>query len=153
MDLIQLLQERENDVLAEASQAMLRAHLKSYEVAGAERMQQRLKTLYDLVLQCVRERNLTPMRMRAKTVAVERFASGFDLWEVQTAVNVLEEAIWLRILKELPPSRLAEALGMVSTVLGVGKDTLARTYIGLASKKHAPSLNMQALFAGTEGRE
>ena len=151
MDLIQLLQNRADDILAEAYQAMSRAHLKSYETAGPEQMQQRLKTLYELVVQCVRERNLTPMRVRAKAVAAERFASGFDLWEVQTAVNVLEEAIWLRILKELQPAQLAEALGLVSTVLSAGKDTLARAYIGLASKTHAPSLNVQFLFAGTDG--
>jgi hypothetical protein len=116
-------------------------------------MQQRVQTLYDLVVKCVRERNLTPMRVSAKAVAAERFASGFDLWEVQTAVNVLEEAIWLRILKELQPSQFAEALGLVSTVLGASKDTLARTYIGLVSKTHAPSLNMQSLFAGTNGSQ
>jgi hypothetical protein len=145
------LQERENDILAEAQQAMSRAHLRNYETVGAEQIWQRLHTFYELVIQCVRERNLTPIRVYAKTIAAERFASGFDLREVQTAFNVLEEAIWLRILKELQPSQFAEALGLVSTVLGAGKDTLARTYIGFASKAHSPSLNVQSLFAGTNG--
>ncbi len=151
MTIVQFLQNRAGDILAEAYQAMARARLKSYETAGTEETRQRLKALYDLVVQGVRERNLTPMRMHAKAVAVERYESGFDLWEVQAAFNVLEEAIWLRIMKELPPKQLAEALGLVSTILGAGKDTLARTYIGLASKTHAPSLNVQSLFAGTEG--
>lgn len=151
MTIIQFLQNRVEDILAEAYQAMARARLKSYETAGPEQTKQRLQTLYDLVIQCVRERNLTPMRMHAKAIANERYESGFDLWEVQTAFNVLEEAIWLRIMKELPPAQFAEAVGLVSTLLGAGKDTLARTYIGLASKAHAPSLNVQSLFAGTEG--
>jgi hypothetical protein len=151
MTIVQFLQNRAGDILAEAYQAMARARLKSYETAGVEQVQQRLQALYNFVVQGVRERNLTPMRMHAKTVATERFASGFDLWEVQTGFNVLEEAIWLRILKELQPAQFAEALGLVSTILGAGKDTLARTYIGLASKTHAPSLNVQSLFAGTVG--
>jgi hypothetical protein len=70
---------------------------------------------------------------------------------VQTAYNVLEEAIWLRILKDLQPAQYAEALGLVSTVLGAGKDALARTYVSLASKAKAPSLNLQSLFAGSGG--
>jgi hypothetical protein len=153
MPLIQLLENRGSAIIAQALEAMSRAHLKNYEAAGIEQMRQRLRAFYELVVQCVRERNLTPIRVYAKTIATERFASGFDLWEVQTAFNVLEEAIWLRLLKELQPAQLAEALGLVSTILGAGKDTLARTYIGLASKTHAPSLNVQFLFAGTEGKE
>jgi hypothetical protein len=151
MTIVQFLQNRAGDILADAFQAISRARLKSYETAGVEETRQRLQALYDLVVQGVRERNLTPMRVYAKAIAIKRFESGFDLWEVQTAFNVLEEAIWLRIMKELPPGQFAEALGLVSTILGAGKDTLARTYIGLASKTHAPSLNVQSLFAGTEG--
>lgn len=150
MTIVQLLQNRAGDILLQAEQAMSRAHLKNYETAGAEQTKQRLRTLYNLILQCVREKNLTPMRVYAKAIATERFAAGFDLWEVQTAFNVLEEAIWLHILKALEPTQLAEALSLISTVLGAGKDTLARTYVGLASKTHAPALNVPALFAGTE---
>jgi hypothetical protein len=151
MNLIQFLQNRADVILAEAYRAISRARLKNYETAGVEETLQRLQALYDLVVQGVRERNLTPMRVHAKAIATERFASGFDLWEVQTGFNVLEEAIWLRIMKELPPEQFAEAVGLVSTILGAGKDTLARTFIGLASKTHAPSLNVQSLFAGTDG--
>jgi hypothetical protein len=151
MSIVQLLQNHAGEILDNAYRAISRAHLRNYETSGPEQTRQRLQALYELVLQCVRERNLTPIRVYAKTIAAERFASGFDLWEVQTAFNVLEEAIWLRILKELQPAQFAEALGLVSTILGAGKDTLARTYIGLASKTHAPLLNVQSLFAGTEG--
>ncbi len=151
MAITQLLQNHRADILAEAYQAMSRAHLKSYETSGAEQTEQRLQALCDLVVQSVKERNFVPMRAHARAIAIERFESGYDLWEVQTAFNVLEEIIWLRILKELPPAQLAEALGLVSTVLGAGKDTLARTYVSLASKTKVPSLNVQYLFAGTEG--
>lgn len=150
MTIAQFLQNRASDILREAGEAMSRAHLKNYETAGAEQTRQRLQALYNLILQGVREKNLTPMRVHAKAVATERFTAGFDLWEVQTAFNVLEEAIWLHILKELEPAQLAEALSLVSTVLGAGKDTLARTYVGLASKTRAPAFNVPALFAGTE---
>jgi hypothetical protein len=64
---------------------------------------------------------------------------------------VLEETIWIHILKELPPTEYAEALGLVSTVLGTGKDTLARRYVSLSSKTKASSLNLQSLFTGMEG--
>jgi hypothetical protein len=150
MDLHQFLHDRTNDILAEASTAMARSHVKHYEEAGSEHTHQRLKALLVLTVRAVRERNLGPMVAHADTIARERFNSGFDLWEVQTAFNVLEEAIWVRLIRELPPVELPEALGLISTILGVGKDTLARRYVSLAAKTKVPSLNLQSLFTGIE---
>jgi hypothetical protein len=131
--------------------AMDRAHLKHYEEAGKEHIRARLKALCVLCTRGVKERNLGPMIAHADEIARERFSAGYDLWEVQTAFNVLEEVIWTRIIKELPPADYAEALGLVSTILGTGKDTLARRYVSLASKSKAPSLDLKALFNGTGG--
>ena len=70
---------------------------------------------------------------------------------VQTGFNALEAATWGRILTGLEPTQLAEALGLVSTVFGAAKDALGRRYVSLATKTHAPSLDLRALFAGTDG--
>ena len=151
MTLNELLHERTAEIIDQAMKAMSRSNLKQYEKAGEEHIHQRLKALYVLTARAVKERNLGPMVAHADTVARERFLAGYDLWEVQTAFNVLEETIWTRILKDLPPSEYAEALGLISTVLGTGKDTLARRYVALASKMKSASLNLHALFTGTEG--
>jgi hypothetical protein len=151
MDLINLLQDSMKDILEVAGAAMERTHLKGYEKAGREQIHQRLKALYVLTVRGVKERNVGPMIAHAETIAQERFGSGFDISEVQTAFNVLEEAIWREILKGLPPMDFGQALGLVSTVLGAGKDAVARTYVSLASRTKAPSLQLQHLFAGTEG--
>ena len=151
MDINQLLHDQSNDVLSDAEAAVARARLVHYEKSGVEHTHQRLKALYTLTARAVKEKNLGPMIAHVETIARERFEAGFDLSEVQTAFNVLEEAIWVRILKNISPNELAEALGLISTVLGAGKDTLARTYVSLASKTKAPSLNLQSLFAGTQG--
>jgi hypothetical protein len=151
MTLNELLQEEMNEILAESEEAMVRAHLKHYEKAGTENTHQRLKALYVLTMRGVKEKNLGPMVAHADSIALERFTSGYGLWEVQTAFNVLEESIWRRILKQMPAEGLGEALGLVSTVLGVGKDILARRYVSLATKTRAPSLNLQSLFTGAGG--
>jgi hypothetical protein len=151
MTLHELLHAHTAEIVAEAEEAVKRAHLHKYEESGPEHTHQRLKALFVLTARAAKERNLGPMIAHAENIAHERFEAGFDLWEVQTAFNVLEEAIWVRILRELPPTEYAEALGLVSTILGVGKDTLARRYVSLATKTKSRSLNMQSLFTGTEG--
>lgn len=151
MDLYQFLHERTQEIVTQAEQAVRSAHLKGYERDGAEAIHQRLKALFVLTTRGVKERNLGPMTAHADEIARARFASGFDLWEVQTAFNALEEVIWQRILRELPPEEYAEALGLVSTVLGAGKDTLARRYVSLASKTKYTSLDLRPLFTGAAG--
>lgn len=151
MAFIELLQSHQNEILTIAFESVKRSQLKNYEKAGDEHTHQRLKALFVLTVRAIKERNLGPMIAHAETIAHERFSAGFDLSEVQTAFNVLEEAIWMDILRHLPPADFAEALGLVSTVLGAGKDSLARRYVSLASKTKSTSLNLQSIFSGTEG--
>ncbi len=96
-------------------------------------------------------RNLAPVISHAHAMATARFEAGVDLAEVQTAFNVLEEVLWLEILKTLPATDQAEALGLVGTVLGTGKDNLAQQYVSLATQTRTPSPDLKALFSGTDG--
>lgn len=68
---------------------------------------------------------------------------------MQTAINVLEEAIWRTVLAELPPEAQGAALGIVGTILGAAKDRLACTYVSLASKAPTPTLDLAELFQGS----
>ena len=151
MSLIQLLETRKDKIIDEANMSLERTHLEHYKKSGVEENERRLKLLYQLLLPCVKRRNLNPLTDYIRDIARERFHSGFALYEVHTAINVLEETIWRQIIKHLQPLEFAEALGLVSTVLGAGKSTLANTYVSLASKTKAPSLDLSALFKGTQG--
>jgi len=139
-----------DEIVQTACDAMARSHLKNYDHAGAEHVHQRIKALFVLTARAVKEKNLGPMIAHADTIAGERFQAGYDLWEVQTAFNVLEEVIWQIILRDLQPVGYAEALGLVGTVLVAGKDALARQYVSLASKSRSPALNLHSLFTGLE---
>lgn len=144
-----ILQESREAILDEAVESVRRAHLEHYDHAGPELIRERLDTLLGIVIEAVLKRNLEAIVSHARAVAVERFEAGVDLYQVQTAFNVLEEVLWYRILKALPPGEQAEALGLVGTVLGNGKDVLARKYVSLATQTQTPSLNLQALFSGS----
>jgi hypothetical protein len=149
MDLQTLLDSHKEEILAEANEALSRSHLKHYEQAGSAATSEKLRSLFELTSDCVRKRNLSAIVSHAENVARQRFNGGYDLQEVQTAFNVLEETIWKRIIQKLEPGQFAEALGLIATVLGAGKDTLARTYVSMASKSKSPSLDLTELFEGT----
>lgn len=144
-----LLRARREEILARAIASLERAHLEHYQSAGSAVRRQRLESLFDLVVRAVEQRNLTELSAESVRIAEERFAAGFDLSEVLAAFNVLEEAAWKALVAEAAPGELPEALGLVATALGAGKDRLAATYVALASRAHTPTLDLRALFAGS----
>lgn len=149
MDVARMFRDAEDTVLEEACSTLGRSHVTHYEAAGDAFTRQRMRDLLRLVTDAIRDRDLAEMSVYAEQVARRRFDQGFDLAEVQAAFNALEEAMWRHLVDTAQPDELAEAVGMLSTVLGYGKDTLARTYVSLASSRHVPSLDLRALFAGT----
>ena len=150
MDIEMLLQRNAEEIVEESSSKAERAHLKHYEASGREVLRQRLFALLNLTVEAVKRRDVTSMVQHAEKIARERFVSGYDLSEVQTGFNVLEETIWKVVLEEMEPKDFAEALGLISTTLGAGKDALARSYVSLASKTRAPRLDLRWTFEGTD---
>ena len=142
------LLERERDHIVEAAVTAIRqTHLVHYERSGSDEVRRRVEVLLQ---QAVAHHDLHPMVEYASSLADTRFNAGFDLSEVQTAINAVEEAAWAAILASVPPEQLGESLGLVTTVLGEGKDALARTYVSLAIRARAPAVDLTALFAGTD---
>lgn len=127
-----------------------RSALPHYTVDTTSQNRVRLERLYDLCIQCLTDRSLTPIADYARQVAGERHREGIDLREVHTAFNVLEEVIWRLITASLQPPQLVQALGQASTILGAGKQALAVEYVNLAGH-HEPgqTLDLTELFKGT----
>ena len=151
MDFVIVLSDAKTQVLDEAAERLARSHLGHYDATSPEEQRRRLEALFDVVVESLRRRMLGPVIEYAEPIANDRFDGGFGIGEVQTAFNVMEESIWRQVTVTVSAPELAEALGLLSTVLGAGKDALARTWVSLASEQHVPSLDLRALFRGTGG--
>jgi len=148
MDLIPLLSAKSEEIIALAEVALARARLAHYDAAGAHVTRERLTALFELMLKSLEQNNGILMMYYAEKVAHERFTTGFELCEVQTAFNVLEEATWREMARSLSAEEFARAITRVSAVLGMGKDALARAYVALATKRQVARLDQQALYEG-----
>lgn len=145
-----LVREREA-IVAEAAAALARLRERHYEAVAASELTERLDALFDKLVDAVSRRDLGGVIAYAGAVSQERYDAGYDLSEVQAAFNALEAATWARIIADLDADDYAEALGLVSTVFGAAKDALGRQYVSLSTRSHAPSLDLKALFEGTDG--
>lgn len=149
MKLDTILRTHREQILADASTELAQLQLHHYESAGPDFTRERLENLYDLVLAAIDHRDVAAIVAYADAVAEERFTAGFDVSEVQHAFNMLESSMWRVVVPAEDPDDLAEAVGLLSTVFGIAKDALARRYVSLASKHRVTSLDLSALFAGT----
>jgi hypothetical protein len=148
MDVAAWLVDTRSDVLDEAFASLAHTQAAHYVAAGESVTRERLDELFSLVVSTLRTRDLAALSTFVQQLATRRFDEGYSIGEVQVAMNSLEEAMWHRVVSTAPPEDLAEAIGLLSTVLGYAKDTLARTWVSLASHRHVPSLDLSALFAG-----
>jgi len=144
------LAARADTIVSSAMAAISKRHLAQYERQGHDASEQKLRALLDRVIDGARSRNLVPILKYAEQIGNERYQSGFEFVEVQSAFNLVEETIWRAMLEAYPPGELAAALGIVATLLGAAKDKLACTYLSLATEKHVPSLDLASLFRGTQ---
>ncbi len=149
MELVTTLKRSESEIVKEALSNLQHSHIEHYESAGAEFTHTALEDLFDLVAAAIEQRDLEAVIAFADDIAEQRFSSGFDISEVQTAFNALETAMWRRVLAAVEPADLPESIGLVSTVFGVAKDELACRYVSLASQRDIPTLDLTARFRGS----
>jgi hypothetical protein len=123
----------------------------NYHALGEALTRKYLTELFDQVLNGVVNREAVHLVHHAEEIAEDRFHAGFDLAEVQAAFNALEQAMWRRVVQLENSSELLVSVALLSSILGAGKDALARVYVHLASHRHAPHVNVEALYGGTEG--
>ena len=149
MDLSELFRSWEEDLVNEAVTELRHARLQHYIADGEEITRERVARFIDRALECISLHRAEPVIEHAERIARERYASGYDLFEVQTAINVIEEALWKRILSSVGPNELAHALGMVNAIFGMSKDVLARTYVALATGRDAPRKEAAEILDGS----
>jgi hypothetical protein len=138
VELSELFRSWEEDLVDDAVTELRHARLKHYIADGEEITRERVARFIECAMECFSLGRAEPMISHAEHIARERHASGYDLFEVQTAINVIEEALWKRILSSVEPHELAHALGMVNAIFGMSKDVLARTYVMLATNRKTP---------------
>jgi hypothetical protein len=150
MSLLKFLESDRIEIINEALFELDRSRLKHYSESDKETNEERLKNLYDILISCVSTKSLIEICNYCEELAEKRFKAGFDLYEVQSTINVLEEIIWEKIIKYLPATEYERALGMITTILGAGKDSLACKYVSLASQCKKPTLDLSELFNSKE---
>ena len=126
-------------VVDEAAAALERHHQANDHASSPDERRRYLRGLFELVVQCAHEGHAGPIIASSEQIAADRFVAGFDISELQGTFNALEEVLWSHIASTFSGDQRIEALRLVNSILGAGKDALARTYVAQASRGGSPA--------------
>ena len=147
-DLAVLLASAHDRVADEAVAVLGRRDQARRRGASEAELRRYVRDLSGLVAQCVREGGTEPIIVSSRQVAADRFAAGFDLAEIQGEYSALEEVLWRHVVNALPADQWIGAQRLVSTILGAGRDVVARTYVVLAGQGGSPRGEQPAVAQG-----
>ena len=110
----------------------------------------RLKSLYNQLISCLKYNNISQLYKFAEEIAIERFNSGFKLFEVLTVINIFQAEIWKYVSQNFPQKEILSNIAIISSIFGVFKDEIACTYVKLSANNKLNLFNTESLFDGTE---
>jgi hypothetical protein len=129
MTFLELIKTNPDKILYDATEFLSRSDLKHYKNFDQESLRAKLAKLYFATRECVEKNTIAPIQKFISQVAPDRFESGFDLYEVQTAINILEECYWKNIVERVNPEEKMHALVRTHEILCAAKNALAKSYI------------------------
>ena len=151
MDILELLTEEEDAIVAEALTAV--TWLEHYERDGEDVARERLRALCRLVAGAIRTQDLEGLVAHAGRIARERHAAGYDRAEVVEAFSAVEQAIWHRDARRRCPSRTGPGRWASSEPPSThAKDALTRAFVGAGSGDIPSFVDLSPLFRGGRDR-
>lgn len=126
-----------------------------YRDTPPDELRARCDRLVAAFLESLRRTGPEPFVGHVRAIVRERLAEGFQLREVQQALSSLEEQVWPVVAGAGgETATVVKRLALVTSIVGRGKDELARAFIDQLEQCGARVSQLQrrldALFKGTE---
>ncbi len=128
MTLLELLYYKPDQILLEATNSLVRAHLPHYEKFKDSDINERFKKLLVSITKCVEKNSCDELNSYMDKLSDERFSMGFEPTEVQVALNIFEEALWKNIDEKVDEDKQVAAMKLITNIVGKAKQEMLGEY-------------------------
>ena len=128
MTLLELLYNKPEQILADSTNSLVRAHLPHYENFLKTDIHDRFLNLLHSLTRCVENNSCSSMKEYMDKLSDERFSMGFEHTEVQMAINMFEESLWKNITEFVDEDKQFAAMKLVTCILSKAKEELVSEY-------------------------
>lgn len=135
MTLLELCYNKPELILLESTETLTEWQLKHYKDVSPDNLVARFQRLFDAVVKCIETNRNDEMIKFMESVAAARYESGYELNEVQIAINTLEEVMWRKIYEFVDSDKQINAMKEVSRITCNAKQRILNEY-ALLSKEY-----------------
>lgn len=136
MTIVDLFEQYQDIILLEVTENMERVNLKHYEEDSENKLRQKMARTYYVFKEAISKETFDPLKKYLERVGEERYASGYELYELQTALNILEECIWKQVDEKVPKKDQLDAFISITKYMSNAKLTLAKVYVFHTEEAH-----------------
>lgn len=134
MTLLEMLYNKPDLILLDALDSLSKIHLIHYDNLKPQLIRFRLSKLLEALVKCVESSSMDEMTNFISKISDERYELGFELYEVQTVINILEESLWKKIQIFIDEDKQISAMKQVSDILSQAKERLVNEYANISKK-------------------
>ncbi len=134
MTLLELCYNKPDLILLDSTNSLVRAQLEHYKHLTPEKLRLRLLRLFQALVKSLEANSCESITKFMEKTSDERFESGYELHEVQTAVNIMEECLWKKIAEFVYRDQQISAMKQVTCILAKAKESLANEYSLLSTE-------------------
>ena len=118
------LKQNRNEIINLAIDNLIRNKFDHYVRSEQVQTGNKFNNLMDTIIISVQNNDVNPMIRYMDKIARERYQDSYMLFEVQAAINAVEENIWTILKKKSFAYRL-DAFRLISRITGIAKLTLS----------------------------
>jgi hypothetical protein len=128
--LVKIIHDHQDEMIANTCNRLQKISSSHYEVIDYERHVERELKALDALLKSIETKNCLHFNQYIEDIGTIRFKEGYRLNEVQGALRIFEEELWLLVKKYLAVEQpLIEMLSLCNWIIGEAKDHLAQVYL------------------------
>ncbi|MBL8016544.1 MAG: hypothetical protein JNK43_04680 [Ignavibacteria bacterium] len=131
MTLLELIYEKPDLILQEATNNLMRVQLPHYSKFRREEIHKKYSNLLLALTKCIETQKCDDMISYMDLITDERFVSGFEEEEIQIALNIFEEALWKNIKSHVDEKNHFEAKRSVTAIIDKAKEAMLEEYVTL----------------------
>lgn len=128
MTLLELLYNKPEDILHDAVTSLDKAKLPHLGNFRGSELNKKIKILLNAVTVCTEKNSCSELTAFMDQISNESFNSGSEPSEVQTMLNILEEAIWSHICRFVDSDKQNSAMKLISAIFCSAKQALIDEY-------------------------
>ncbi len=128
MNLLELIYNKPELVINDSTSNLMGVNLPHYNKFRKEDIEKNFSNLLLAFTKCIENNSADEMISYMDLILNERFAKGFQIEEVEIALNIFEESIWKNIYKNVDEDKQYSAMKLALCILSKAKEELLNDY-------------------------